>query len=80
MNLRDDWPFLLFLSIIVCAGWLAVYYDAGRPTFTLEKAAWVCTRSEQHTRYQPVWINNQTHLMPISETACLEYKRVRNSP
>lgn len=80
MSLRDDWPILLILAALVGTFVLAAYHDATRPTFMLKKADWTCTRSEQHTRYQPMVINNQTQLMPITETVCLEYKRVQNSP
>lgn len=79
MSLRDDWPFLLIFAVFFGGFALAAYHDATRPAFTLKKADWTCTRSELHTTYQPMVINNQTQPMPITTTVCLEYQRVRNS-
>ena len=77
----DNWFFgLLVAAIIVVIGciifgfWTALKRERG-PTFELNKAEWVCTKSETGLRTQPMLVGKVVILMPVNNTECIEYHR-----
>lgn len=71
---------VVFVGVFALVGaliGLLVWAETTSPAFNLKKADWTCTRSEQHTTYQPVLINNQTHMLPVTTPVCVEYTKRR---
>lgn len=64
--------FILAIVGFVC--W-SVYADSQRPTFELKREDWVCSKSEQSPRLQPMPVGKTLMLLPMPQTVCTEYRR-----
>ncbi len=67
---------IVSLLAILGFAFYAAYSDARAPKFELNKRDWKCTKSEEKTHLQPMLVGKVTILMPMTHTACLEYRHV----
>lgn len=53
-----------------------LYKDGQRPTFELKRDDWACSRHVSRTTLQPVQNGSRMDLVPMTQTECVEYRRI----
>ena len=63
------------LILILLAVGVSAWQKSQRPTISIIKADWDCTKTEQQTHLQPMPATNGVKLMPMGGPVCTEYRR-----
>lgn len=79
----SDTVFAVSMSVFgaIAVGLIAITISAAiaeskRPEFSLKKDDWKCSDSITRTHLQSVTTGKVTTLIPVTETICIEYRRV----
>lgn len=67
---------LVVLVLALAAVGVGAWKDSKRPTFELKKDDWECVKDERRTHLRPMLVGKVTIMQPVTNTVCLEYRRI----
>lgn len=72
---RLFWGLIVFLVLVIGGVVLFVINETNKPTISLIKEDWECTKTESRTQIMPTHVGKTTIMVPRTYDACMRYER-----